>query len=746
LRLQVAIGLLLAAYWGSTIFVHRPASGYNTIWDGWIYTIAESSPIVPLLLCARRWRRLRWGWVAMAAGIALYTAGDLVWTFHDQNLNPIPAPAPSDALYLSAYAAFIFGVTLLTQGAFGRVHASVRIDGAISGLAIASLAGLLWFTPLLRASGHPLQVAVDIAYPVGDLVLIVLLVAGLAPVRYRPNWSTALLLMGATWFVVGDIVYLNQSTAGTYTPGTPLDATWITGMFFYGLAASARDRRGARAVQTSDRSVLRMNVVPVASGLVSLAVITASIDLHRSAVVAFFALASIFLVIVRIWTESASNYEEARTDDLTRLPNRRLFLEHVQSKLYEGGTDPTGIILIDLDDFKRINDTLGHGAGDELLCIIGRRLENRLGTRGTLARLGGDEFACAARVTNEQGLVSIARDLTAALTEPFVIEGVTVRVSASVGVTISSDKASTAGELLRSADVAMYEAKRTQSGVSAYRAGRDDNSRDQLVITADLPEAIHAQDFLMYYQPLLDMHTSRVRGVEALIRWQHPELGLLSPDRFLPIAERAGLGPQITRVVLEKALADGAQLHLRGHNLHIRVNISRFDVIDTRLPDEIERRLAFYRFPHDHLTLEISESALPSDFELAEHRVDELRTMGLRVSIDDFGTGYSSMSRLLSQSIDEIKIDRSFVFQMCSDRRAQAIVRASIELARALDVTVVAEGIESEEVFRSLQCVGTDIGQGNYISKPLTVAQLDEFVSRPNDANSLGEARVTTRA
>ena len=363
----------------------------------------------------------------MAAGIALYTMGDLVWTYHDQNLHPIPDPAPSDALYLAAYAAFILGVTVLTQGAFGRVHASVRLDGAISGLALASLAGLIWFTPLLDASGKPLQVIVNMAYPVSDLVLIVLLVAGLAPVRYRPNWSSALLITGATWFVIGDVIYLNQSSAGTYVSGTPLDATWITGMFFFGLAASACDRRRSRAVRVPARSVLRMNVVPAASGIVSIGVITASVDLHRSPVVIFLALAALGLVIVRMWAESAANYEDARTDDLTRLANRRSFLERVQSKLFEEGDNPAGVILIDLDDFKKINDTLGHGAGDELLCVIGKRLEGRLGNRGTLARLGGDEFACAARVANEQDLVAIARELSETLSEPFVLDGVSVR-------------------------------------------------------------------------------------------------------------------------------------------------------------------------------------------------------------------------------------------------------------------------------------------------------------------------------
>ena len=223
------------------------------------------------------------------------------------------------------------------------------------------------------------------------------------------------------------------------------------------------------------------------------------------------------------------------------------------------------------------------------------------------------------------------------------------------------------------------------------------------------------------------MHTSQVRGVEALIRWNHPEFGLLAPDRFLPVAQGAGLMPQVTRAVLESAIAQASLLNRAGHRLHMSVNISRFDLIDERLPDEIDHLLELHRFPHDHLTLEVSESALTSDLDRAEQCVIELRQRGLRVSIDDFGTGYSSMSRLLTLAIDEVKIDKSFVLQLCSDPRAQAIVRSAIELARALDLMVVAEGIGTEDVFRSLQCVGADIGQGYFISRPLTPHQLDDF-------------------
>ena len=243
LGIQGVIAGLAIVYGVSTFVVHRPPSGYNTIWDGWIYTAAETLPVIPVLLRPRRSSELRSAWLAMAAMIVLNTLGDLVYTYHDQNLLPIPDPAPSDVLYLLSYGAFIVGVALLTQSSFGRVHASVRLDGAIAGLAMGAVAAMVWFGPLLRVGGRPLQVAVAMAYPLADLVLIVLLVAGLAPHRYRPNSSTVLLLAGVASFVLGDVIYMNRSVAGTYVAGAPLDETWIIGLCLVGLAASVRDRR-----------------------------------------------------------------------------------------------------------------------------------------------------------------------------------------------------------------------------------------------------------------------------------------------------------------------------------------------------------------------------------------------------------------------------------------------------------------------------------------------------------------------
>src|SRR3984885_324014 len=359
-RLQAFIAVIIVAYGVSTLVVHRPPSGYNTLWDGWVQNIAGALPVIPLVLRARRSRELRSAWLAMAAGVVLYTLANLVYTYHDQNLRPIPSPAPSDAFFLSCNVAFIVGFAILTQSSFGRVHASVRLDGAIAGLAMAAVAGVIWFEPVLHVSGRPFQAAVDLAYPVCALVLIVLLVAGLAPNRFRPNWTTILLMTGVAWSVAGSVIFLNQSGAGTYVAGTLLGETWLMSFFFIGLAASVGDRRRSGRTRASVGSPAGLAVVPVVFGVVSLAVLATSFYQHDSSVVLILAAAALGLVICRMAItlrevrQSMANYQDARTDYLTGLPNRRAFLERLESTFFseQGAGRRTGVLLVDLDGFK----------------------------------------------------------------------------------------------------------------------------------------------------------------------------------------------------------------------------------------------------------------------------------------------------------------------------------------------------------------------------------------------------------
>ena len=752
---QLITAIFVIAYSLSTVLVHR-IDGYSTFWDLWIEDIAFFLPAIPMFLAGRRWPAVRAAWYICALGVVFNTAANLVFTLHDQNINPFPTPAPSDYLYLSSYALLIVAVALLTQGRLGHVHASVRLDGAIMALALASLAGMLWFEPILQVSGRPAQVIVTLAYPLCDLVVLILLIAGLAPNRFRPDLSTTFLMIGALWFVGGDVIYLNQTANGTYTTGTFLDATWVIGYWLMGIASSVPSRRAITLSEPNRvhdvKSSPGLLVVPAISGFISLGVIIAAFVRHdRSSVVLALAVAALCLVIARMWLTLreedslvSSSKIDARTDALTGLANRRSFIEQVEAIL-EDGTGAAGVILIDIDGFKDVNDALGHLAGDELLIELGNRFSARVKGKATLARLGGDEFAIACRGQSDAELSQMANDLMTALDDSYTIDGVSVRVGASIGVSTATRHDLSAIELLRRADVAMYKAKLTQTNVSVYHSSDDPNSREHLTLLDDLRTAIDQGAMTLHFQPTLDLATNYVRGVEALARWDHGELGTLYPDLFIPMAERAGLMPRLTRAILQQAVAQAVSLDNAGHELQMSVNISRHDLVDDELPEFLERLLAREGFPAHRLTLEITESTIGSDPERAAASVARLRKAGVAISIDDFGVGYSSMSQLLNLTIDELKIDKSFIIGLQSDERAQAIVRTSVELASALNISLVAEGIEESEVLNFIRKAGVRIAQGYFIARPLPVAQLDEFLtSSPWSRSSEGQQLATS--
>jgi EAL domain-containing protein (putative c-di-GMP-specific phosphodiesterase class I) len=308
-----------------------------------------------------------------------------------------------------------------------------------------------------------------------------------------------------------------------------------------------------------------------------------------------------------------------------------------------------------------------------------------------------------------------------------------------MGIAVSETSGFDAYELLRGADIAMYEAKKNKLGISVYRAASDTNSRESLSLLNDLREAIESGSITLYYQPTVDVRSGRVRGLEALARWDHPVCGMIYPDEFIPMAEHSGLIRQLTSVVIEKAVADLARLDLMGHRLNMSVNISRHDLLDDDLPNFIEGVLLNHWILAERLTIEITESSLDEDPERAARCVEMIRAKGVRISIDDFGVGYSSLSQLLSIAVDELKVDRSFMFELDRDPRAQAIVRSAVQLGRALGLTVVAEGIQDARVFDLARGYGVDIGQGSLISRPLSPEQLEVFLawSRASVSESL---------
>jgi diguanylate cyclase (GGDEF)-like protein len=595
---------------------------------------------------------------------------------------------------------------------------------------------MLWFDSVLDVSGNSVQVVVGMSYPLMDLALLMLLVAGLSPMRFRPNLMTLALTLGIVWFLVGDVIDMNQVAKNTYVPDTLLDATWLLGIWL--LAVSAWFIPNRRTEPKSDEVVAPHGilVIPTVCGVLSLGVLVRSLAHHVSHVSSMLAIFALLLVIIRmVFTlrevrQGALNFRDARTDELTGLGNRRSFAEDGLAKLASlKGSKKLAVLLIDMDGFKEVNDSLGHRCGDELLEIVGERLQNGLANRGSIARIGGDEFATSCVVASLEEGVTIADELNETLAEPIILDGVTVRIGASIGVAISPDHGVSPAELLRGADVAMYQAKVGRTAVCTYHAAKDPNSRERLVMIDELRAAIESRELTLHYQPQLDLRTSVVRGVEALVRWKHPSRGLLYPDEIVSLAERVGLILPLTRAVLEQAIVEASRLDRAGHQLRMSVNITRYDLVDDELPSFIYQLLEKYEFPSNRLTLEVTESSVGEEPESAKRCIEKLRDRGIGISIDDFGVGYSSMSQLLNLPIDELKVDKSFVQVLGSDRRALAIVRSAVELARALDLTLVAEGIETPTNLDILEEIGADIGQGWVIAQPLASVQLDKFLA-----------------
>ncbi|CAN5427174.1 EAL domain-containing protein [soil metagenome] len=432
-------------------------------------------------------------------------------------------------------------------------------------------------------------------------------------------------------------------------------------------------------------------------------------------------------LVDRLRLQATENEHQALHDALTGLPNRTLFHERVRAAAASGGG--AAVMLMDLDRFKEVNDTLGHHTGDFLLQEVGRRLSAAVRRDATIARLGGDEFAILLPgVTELCDARSAAARLCAALDAPFTLRGLSLGVCASVGIAVCPQHGEDPELLLQHADVAMYAAKASHGGPEVYAAERDQYSPRRFALMAALPHAIAADELTLHYQPKVELRTGQVLGVEALVRWYHAEHGLIGPDEFIPIAEHTGLITPLTHFVLRRALDQCRAWREGGTAVGVAVNVSARSLLDAAFPDVVAELLETARCPAGALTLEITESSMMADPVRTMDVLVRLSAMGVGLSIDDFGTGYSSLSRLKRLPVDEIKIDRSFVQSMALDPDDAAIVQSTIDLGRNLRLRVVAEGVEDQATFERLRELGCDAAQGYWISRPLAAYQIEEWL------------------
>jgi diguanylate cyclase (GGDEF)-like protein len=425
---------------------------------------------------------------------------------------------------------------------------------------------------------------------------------------------------------------------------------------------------------------------------------------------------------------------QATHDALTGLPNWELLRDRLGQGL-AAATRSDGeiaLMLIDLDRFKEINDSLGHTYGDKLLCQVGPRLRSALRDGDTVARLGGDEFAVLLpSVDGVAEAQTVAARLREALHRPFDVDGVALDVEASIGIVLSPWHGTDTEELLRNADIAMYAAKDLKAGAVVFEPDRHVTAPWRVTVLGDLRRALEGTDELfLNYQPKYTLDGERIEGVEALLRWQHPTEGLIPPGEFIPVAEGTGIILRLTERVLGMALAQLRRWLDAGHGVPVAVNLSTRCLLDADLPQLVARLLAEHRVPAGLLRLEVTESAVMGDAARCMDVLQRLHDLGVRLSIDDFGTGYSSMAYLRRLPVDELKIDRSFVLGMTTAQHDAVLVRTAIDLGHNLGLTVVAEGVEGAEHVAALRALGCDIAQGYYYARPMLGAAMSELFAR----------------
>jgi diguanylate cyclase (GGDEF)-like protein len=419
-------------------------------------------------------------------------------------------------------------------------------------------------------------------------------------------------------------------------------------------------------------------------------------------------------------------------DALTGLPNRVELRRRTEQAIHAAARSSggTAVMLLDLDRFKEINDTLGHHYGDEVLRQVGARLGGLVGPEDVVARLGGDEFAILLRsVDSPAAGVAVAAAARRAIAQPFDVAGVRVELGASVGIAAYPEHGNDVDVLMQRADVAMYQAKEGRTGVERYVPELDGNSVQRLALAGDLRTALERDEFVLHYQPKIDLRTGAVTGSEVLLRWAHPVQGWLTPDEFIPLAEHTGLIVPLTSYVLDHALRQVGGWRADGLDVGVALNLSARTLVERDLPDQIEARCARWKVPTNRLVLEITESMVVADPARALPVLARLHELGVEISVDDFGTGYSSMEYLKRLPVREIKIDRSFVMPMATDARDAAIVRCTIDLARSLGLRVVAEGVETPDIRAQLTAMGCDQGQGFSFSRALPAAQFTTWLA-----------------
>jgi diguanylate cyclase len=733
LSLYAALAVLLFGYFVS-LLVRGPNQSVALV-DGWgvaAFEVAASALCIGRALTSRR----RIVPLMLGFGILSWSIGDTVLTGESAGGGTPPVPSLADLFWLGFYPLIYVALVLLTRKHLNRMGLTTWLDGAVAGLGAAALCACFAFNTILHSvGGNATTVATDLAYPIGDGLLLMLAVGGTAimPGRKNPQW---LLLAGAiSLTAIGDTFNLFASSGSTSHVGTILNGiAWPCAILLISSAVWVRPLRTS-PLATGGTAGFLLPGLGACAGLSILLVDT----LHQQVTPVAIGLATATLIAVgirlalsvrglRILTEK--RHRQAITDELTGLGNRRQLFNLLDAFFADYANPDTvdrqlSLLYVDLDHFKEINDSFGHSAGDEVLRQLGPRLISRLRDSDVLVRVGGDELAVLIMDTDSEYAAAVAQRLIAELDQPFELDRLNVRVGASIGIATAPTDATDSIELLRCADLAMYRAKVGPSTYEVYRHDVDEDG-NRLRLVDELREAILRGHLEVHYQPQIDLITGRMSAMEALVRWPHPRLGLIPPLDFIPLAEEAGLMQSLTAFVLERAVQQCAAWHAAGEMLTISVNVSATNLLDAGFSESVIATLARHDVAPSSLILEITETTIIRDFDLCKVVIEQLRNLGLGVSIDDFGAGVTSLAYLGSLAVSELKLDRSFLTRLATGdtERNLALVRATIALGHKLNMRVVAEGIEDLDALNLLTAIGCDLAQGYFIGQPMSAQDL----------------------
>lgn len=690
--------------------------------------------VARLVLTAWLHRGRRTALLCLAGGLCSWAAGSVALNAGEA-ATLTRFPAPGEAWFTASYVGVVSFLLLDVPRRASRA-ASVWLETAVICGGVACIAAACLVLPAAaRFGGHGMPLFLALLYPLIDSALALTVLAQVLLRLRRPSWANLALALGFLTIAAADCSLVANLRSHTYKSSVTLDLLYGVGFALIVTGACVERVDAAAPIRRQPASLLVAAAAVAVGVLVTHPAGRAGWYITTPAVVTLAAAMYRMTLAMRDAERTTEELRLSRIDELTNLPNRRAVLGELERSITVGR--PCGLLLLDVDGFKDINDSLGHESGDAVLQVVARRLTAMYGSTATVARQGGDEFAVLVPVQDQLALVESARRARAELMRPVRVNGMELAIRTSVGVATGNVTDSVPADLLRRADVALNQAKGARAGAVLYDPTRDQFSHHRLALIEDLRRGIEAQQLVLWYHPQVDAINHRVLGVEALVRWRHPILGLLQPASFLPDARRAGLMRALSEVVVRLAVSDARRWLDLGLDLRVAVNCAPQELLAGAVLPVLFEQIRRVGLPPGTMLVEVTEDSFITEPERARETLLDLRAHQVQASIDDYGTGFSSLAYLRDLPVQELKMDRSFVATMRSDPRSRVIVDSTKEMAHAMGLRLVAEGVEDADTCQDLAAMGVDVLQGYHIAPPMRAREVEEWVRRqmPPSAN-----------